>query len=399
MTGTCHHHHHMQRALQLAERGRGRTSPNPVTGCVVVKDGRVIGAGFHERRGAPHAEASALDACREDPQGAHLYCNLEPCAAAYPGKLTPPCAPRIVRAGIGRVTVATLDPHHRVRGSGVALLRNAGLPVIVGVQAEAALRLNLPYFTAVRYRRPFVHLKIAQSLDGRIAAAGGDSRWITDTAARRAVHRLRAAHDAVLVGRGTALRDDPRLTVRGVEPDLLPAAPPRRVVLDSRLALPAAARLASDGQARRTLVLTTPAADPARRRELAARGVQVQAVAADAAGRVDLAAALQALYGCGIRSLLVEGGAAVTTSLLRAGLFDQLTVFVAPLLIGAGVEAVGDLGSARIADALRLQGVTTTAINDQALITGYRDLDSVRRAVLPATAQPPAAAGAAAGAG
>ena len=391
VTGT-NQHHHMQRALQLAERGRGRTSPNPLTGCVVVKDGRVIGEGFHERHGARHAEAAALDACRESPRGAHLYCNLEPCAATYPGKLTPPCAARIIRAGIGRVTVATLDPNPRVCGAGVRLLREAGIPVTVGAEAEAALRLNVPFFAAVHYRRPYVHLKIAQSLDGRIATRGGDSQWITDAAARRVVHRMRAEHDAILVGRETALRDDPRLTVRDLEAGARPAATPWRVVLDSRLALPATARLASDEHAARTIVLTTAQADPARRRELIDRGVQVDDVAAGADGRADIDAALQALHDRGIRSLLVEGGGAVYTSFLRAGRFDRLTVFVAPLLIGDGVAAVGDLGNERIADATRLQGVTTTIVSDQVMVSGYRDLGALRRVVLPAREVQPAVA-------
>ena len=390
MTGTCHHHY-LQRALQLAERGRGRTSPNPVTGCVVVKDGRIIGEGFHERRGGRHAEAVALDACRESPRGAHLYCNLEPCVA-YPGKLTPPCAGRIIHSGIGRVTVATLDPNPEVSGAGVRLLRAAGIQVTVGAQAEAALRLNLPFFTAMHYRRPFVHLKMAQSLDGRIATRSGNSRWITDAAARRVVHRMRAEHDAIVVGRGTALRDDPRLTVRGVEPDLLPPAMPWRVVLDGRLSLPAGARLVSDEHARRTMVLTTASANPARRQALAARGVQVHAVAAGAGGLLDVDEVLRALYGCGIRSLLVEGGRAVYTSFLRAGRYDRITAFVAPLLIGDGVDAVGDLGCERIADAVRLQDVTTTIVEDQVMVSGYRDLDALRRVVLPAAEQQTAAA-------
>ena len=381
MTGTDHHY--MQRALQLAERGRGRTAPNPLTGCVVVKAGRVIGEGFHERHGARHAEAAALAACRENPRGAHLYCNLEPCAAAYRGKLTPPCAGRIIRAGIGRVTVATLDPNPHVSGAGVRLLREAGIAVTVGVESEAALRLNVPFFTAVRYRRPYVHLKIAQSLDGRIATRGGNSRWITDGAARRLVHRMRAEHDAVLVGRATAVRDDPRLTVRDVEADARPPTP-WRIVLDSRLAVPLAAHLTSDEHAARTVVLTTAAADPVRRRELSARGVRVRAVAADPSGRPQIDAVLNELHAFGVRSLLVEGGAAVYTSFLRAGRFDRLTVFVAPLLIGDGVQAVGDLGTGRIADAMRLQGVTTTAVNDQVVVSGYRDLDALRRVVVPA---------------
>jgi diaminohydroxyphosphoribosylaminopyrimidine deaminase/5-amino-6-(5-phosphoribosylamino)uracil reductase len=394
VTGT-NDHHYMQRALHLAEGGRGRTSPNPMTGCVVVKGGCVIGEGFHARHGTRHAEAAALAACREtnqDPRGAHLYCNLEPCAAAYPGKLTPPCAAAIIRAGIGQVTVATLDPNPHVSGAGVRLLREAGIQVTVGVAAEAALLLNVPFFTAVHYQRPYVHLKIAQSLDGRIAARGGDSRWITDAAARRMVHRMRSEHDAVVVGRGTALHDDPQLTVRDVEADAQPAATPWRVVLDSRLALPADARLVSDEHAARTIVLTTEQADPARRRELTGRGVQVQVVAAGAGGRTDIDAVLQALYERGIRSLLVEGGGTVYTSFLRAGRFDRLSVFVAPLLIGDGVAAVGDLGIDRIAEATRLQGATTRIVNEQVLVSGYRDLGTLRQAVLPEGEAQPAVA-------
>ena len=394
VTGTSHHHY-MQRALRLAEGGRARTSPNPMTGCVVVKDGRVIGEGFHERHGARHAEAAAIESCRENnenPRGAHLYCNLEPCAAAYPGKLTRPCAAAIIRAGIGRVTVATLDPNPHVSGAGIRLLRAAGIAVTVGVEAEAALLLNVPFFTAAHYGRPYVHLKIAQSLDGRIAARGGDSRWITDAAARRIVHRMRAEHDAVLVGRATALHDDPRLTVRDIEAGARPAAPPWRVVLDSRLALPVTARLASDEHAARTIVLTTEQADPARRRELTAGGVQVHVVAAGAGGRPDIDAVLQALHARGIRSLLVEGGGAVYTSFLRAERFDRLSVFVAPLLIGEGVAAVGDLGTRRIAGAARLQGVTTTVVNDQVMVSGYRDLGTLRHAVLPEGEAQPAVA-------
>ena len=366
-----------------------------MTGCVVVKDGRVIGEGFHERHGARHAEAVALDACRktnQDLRAAHLYCNLEPCAAAYPGKLTPPCAAAIVRAGIARVTVATLDPNPHVSGAGIRLLREAGIAVTVGVEAEAALLLNVPFFTAAHYGRPYVHLKIAQSLDGRIAARGGDSRWITDADARRIVHRMRAEHDAVLVGARPRCTTIPRLTVRDVETGARPAVTPRRVVLDSRLALPAAARLASDEHAARTIVLTTEQADPARRREFAARGVQVQVVAADAGGRTDIGAVLQALHARGIRSLLVEGGGAVYTSFLRAGRFDRLSVFVAPLLTGDGVAAVGDLGIERIAGAVRLQGVATTVVNDQVMVSGYRDLGTLRHAVLPAGEAQPAVA-------
>ena len=289
------------------------------------------------------------------------------------------------------MTVATLDPNPHVSGAGVRLLREAGIAVTVGVQAEAALRLNLPFFTAVHYRRPYVHLKIAQSLDGRIATRSGNSRWITDGAARRLVHRMRAEHDAILVGRETVLRDDPRLTVRDVEAGARPTTP-WRVVLDSRLTLSLTAHLVSDEHAARTVVLTTTAAGPAWRRELTARGVQVHAVAADPSGRTEIDAALKALHDRGIRSVLVEGGAAVYTSLLRAGRFDRLTVFVAPLLIGDGIDAIGNLGTGRVADAVRLQGVTTTVVNDQVVVSGYRDLDALRRVVVPTTERHPAIA-------
>ncbi len=387
---------HLQRALDLARGGRGRTSPNPLTGCVVVKHGRVIGEGFHRQHGAPHAEAAALDACAEDPRGAHLYCNLEPCARVYPGKLTPPCAGRVIRAGIGRVTIATLDPAPQVNGAGVRTLRAAGIEVAVGELAEPALRLNLPFFTAVLQHRPFVHLKAAQSLDGRIATAGGNSRWITDEAARAVAHELRAAHDAVLVGRGTALTDNPRLTVRlGGGSPAVPG--PWRVVLDPRLELPPSAHLVSDRLAARTLVLAAagdgPGAEPfaARRQALEAHGARVVPVAAHAGGRLVLPAILGALYDRGIRSILVEGGGTVYTSFLQAGLFDQLTLFVAPLLLGRGVELVGDLTTRRVADAVRLQGVTTRIINDQVMISGYRDLDRMRRLVVPAAEREEAA--------
>ena len=203
---------------------------------------------------------------------------------------------------------------------------------------------------------------------------------------------MRAEHDAILVGRGTALHDDPRLTVRDVEAGARPAAPPWRVVLDSRLALPAGSRLASDEHAARTIVLTTGQADPARRRELTARGVKVQVVAADADGRTYIDAVLQALYARGIRSLLVEGGGAVYTSFLRAGRFDRLSVFVAPLLIGDGVAAVGDLGIDRIAGAARLQGVASTVVSDQVMVSGYRDLGTLRQAVRPEGEAQPAVA-------
>ena len=257
------HSRHMQRALDLAVGGRGRTSPNPLTGCVVVKDGRVIGEGFHRRHGAAHAEAAALEACSEDPRGAHLYCNLEPCARVYPGKLTPPCAG--THHPGGNQPGLHCHPRSRTGRSAVPASSSSAPPASRSRSASRPRRhcgLNLPFFTAVHYRRPFVHLKAAQSLDGRIATASGNSQWITDQAARAVVHELRAEHDAILVGRVTALRDNPRLTVRPSTEAAAAAAGnaaapvPWRVVLDERLELPPSAHLVSDHHAARTLILT-----------------------------------------------------------------------------------------------------------------------------------------------
>lgn len=355
----------MRRAFDLAKLGEGSVSPNPMVGAVIVKDGRIVGEGFHRRYGGRHAEAEAIGSATGSLAGATLYCTLEPCCYTSPEKHQPPCTDLIVRSGLGRVVIANADPNPKVNGEGVRRLREAGIEVAAGLLSEEGERLNEVFFTCMREGRPFVHLKIAQSLDGRIAAVNGDSRWITDEAARKRVHAMRAASDAVIVGIGTVAADDPGLTVRDV-----PGKNPFRVVLDSSLSVSPAARIFDPSDPERTLVFCTSAADPEKRGRIEATGARVFETAAGKNGGVDLPEVLRTLLGLGLRSVLVEGGAGVFTSFLREGLCDRLSVFVAPVLIGKGIEAVGDLGVEFVKHAKRLTEVEIETIGDQVLVRG-----------------------------
>ena len=381
----------MARTLRLAERGRGLVSPNPLVGSVVARDGRVIGEGYHASHGERHAEVAALDACQGQAAGATLYCNLEPCATSYGaddvhpnGKLTLPCTHRIIQEGISRVVLATCDPNPHVAGDGVRQLRAAGIDVAIGPLADNALPLNIAYFTNEVLRRPFVHLKLAQTIDGRIATSTHHSRWITDQRARDHVHRLRAEHDAVLVGSGTARLDDPQLTDRRAGRDRRPQ--PWRVVLDTEARLAHHLRLVSDAHVARTIVCASESSAAVdRATALERRGATVLWVPTAASGGagVDLPAVLEALWRHGVRSVLVEGGQRVFTSFVRVGVFDQLSAFIAPILLGGGVDAIGDLSLTRLADATRLEQFSVAAIGDQAMVTGFRSLNRVQAALRP----------------
>ena len=343
----------MTRALGLAARGMGETNPNPLVGCVIVKSGRVVGQGFHARAGGPHAERIALGRAGIRARGATLYVTLEPCS--HTAKRTPPCVPDILAAGVRRVVVAMRDPNPAVDGRGLRQLRRAGLRVTVGVLAGEARRLNERFVVAEREQRPFVLLKAALTLDGRIATATGDSKWITAPRERARARGLRRLHDAVLVGIGTALADDPLL---------LPA--PRlarrfyRVILDSRLRLPLSSRLARS--ARRSGVLVLGHEHPVRRRALEACGVVVR-TDRRRKGSLDLRFVLRALWAEGVRSVLVEGGAEVLGSFLAARLFDQVALFRAPLLLGGrgSLGAFGGENPRRIREALSLEPAGATS--------------------------------------
>jgi diaminohydroxyphosphoribosylaminopyrimidine deaminase / 5-amino-6-(5-phosphoribosylamino)uracil reductase len=336
----------MARALDLAERGRGETNPNPMVGCVIVKEHRVVGEAWHRRAGGPHAEVLALERAGDEARGATLYVNLEPCA--HQGR-TPPCAPRLASVGLRRVVAAVRDPNPAVDGRGLALLRRVGVAVTAGVMESDALLLNEPFLVAARQRRPFVLLKAALTLDGRIATRSGDSKWITSPAQRKEARRMRRSYDAVAVGIGTVLADDPLLLPRpGVH------RPFHRIVFDSGLRLPPDSRLARSARRSPVWALCLRA-DARRRQRLEARGVTV-IVARGHDGRVSLPWALREMRRRGRWSLMVEGGSELLGSFLAARLFDQVALFRAPLLLGGrdSRPAFGGHGPARIAGALRL---------------------------------------------
>jgi len=352
----------MRRALELAGRARGLTSPNPMVGAVVVRDGAVVGEAFHAAAGQPHAEILALEAAGAAAAGATLYVTLEPCV--HHGR-TPPCAPVVVSAGLRRVVVAAADPNPLVAGRGLALLRAAGLELEVGVLEHAAAAQNRAFFTSMRERRPHVTLKAAMTLDGRLADVHGTSRWITGEPARREAHRMRSEADAVLVGIGTVLRDDPELNVRLEAPW---PREPYRVVLDTSARTPPAARLISAGHPGRALIAVGEEAPLDRVRALEARGASVVRCRTRG-GRVDLGGILAALHGREIRAVLVEGGSEVHGAFLAAGLVDRVAVFLAPLLLGGAAAPGMAAGIGReLKNAFRLEAPSVRAVGDDLLI-------------------------------
>lgn len=327
----------LERALALAERGRYTVAPNPMVGAVIVRNGRVVAEAFHRRAGGPHAEAAALARAGPAARGADLYLTLEPCA--HFGR-TPPCAPAVIAAGIRRVVVAVRDPNPLVAGRGLAALRRAGVSVVLAPAnvRRRAEEQNEKFLAAIGRRRPFVLAKWASSLDGRIAAASGESRWITGDKARRRGLLLREEYDAVLVGAGTVLADDPRLTRR------LGRAGERahwRIVLDGRLRTPPGARVFR-GPGERLVATSMPANAPAARR-LERRGVRVWSLPGPGRGTVDLGRLLDALYREGVTSLMVEGGGATLGAFFEAGLVDRVAAFLATRVLG-GRDAPAAIG-------------------------------------------------------
>jgi diaminohydroxyphosphoribosylaminopyrimidine deaminase/5-amino-6-(5-phosphoribosylamino)uracil reductase len=341
--------HYMRAALTLAARGLGQVAPNPAVGCIIVKDGRVVGRGWTQPGGRPHAETEALKQAGAAARGATVYVTLEPCA--HHGR-TPPCAEALVEAGVARVVAALEDPDTRVAGRGLEILRKAGIAVEAGVARTQAERLNAGFLKRILKGRPLVVLKLATSLDGRIATQSGDSRWITGPLARRRAHLLRSRADAILVGSGTAVTDNPRLDVRlpGLE-----GRQPLRVVVDGRLRLPLTHDLVARAAEVPTLLVTHDGNPAARLHAYEDAGVEVVQVATDPdAGHVSLEATLDLLGARGVTRLLVEGGGHLAASLLRGGLVDRLAWFQAPVVIGGdGVPAVSGFGVGRLEEAPR----------------------------------------------
>jgi diaminohydroxyphosphoribosylaminopyrimidine deaminase/5-amino-6-(5-phosphoribosylamino)uracil reductase len=331
MNFSAEDHAFMARALALAERGRETATPNPSVGCVLVKEGRVIGEGWHARAGEPHAEVHALAAATESPQGCTVYVTLEPCA--HHGR-TGPCADRLIAARVGRVVAALQDPFPAVDGRGVERLRAAGIRVDLGLMETEAREVHRGFLSRVTRGRPWITIKAAASLDGRIALANGESRWITDEPARRDVHALRARSCAVLTGIGTVLRDDPELTVRHVAC----ARQPRRILIDSRLDVSPAAKILRGEPP----IVFTVSTDAAKRAALEAAGAEVVAAPTDPAkpGKTDLAAIARELGARGFNEVMVETGTKLNGSLLAAGVVDEIVLYLAPKFLGDAAQGL-----------------------------------------------------------
>jgi len=353
----------MKRALRLAEKGRGRTSPNPMVGAVLVKDGRVIGEGYHTKAGEAHAEILALRQAKEESKGATLYLNLEPCN--HYGK-TPPCAPAVIEAGVRRVVVGMEDPNPLVKGKGFESLRKSGLDVEIGILENECRRLNEAFCKYILKKEPFVILKVAATLDGKMATRDGDSKWISGEASRRFVHRLRDQVDGVIVGIGTILKDDPMLTTR-----IKRGRDPYRVILDSRLRIPEDAKVIEISPSK-TIVATTELAPKDKRERLEKKGVRIL-ILDSKQSRVNLKTCLSRLGGMEMMSVLVEGGSQVNGAFLDEGLIDKFLLFLSPKLIGDkdAMGIFGGKGIASLREAISLNEFRMRRMRGDILLEGY----------------------------
>ncbi|MEW6426565.1 MAG: bifunctional diaminohydroxyphosphoribosylaminopyrimidine deaminase/5-amino-6-(5-phosphoribosylamino)uracil reductase RibD [Thermodesulfobacteriota bacterium] len=354
----------MRLALAEARKGLGRTSPNPAVGAVIVRDGTVVARGYHKKAGDDHAEVAAIKKAGGAARGATIYVTLEPCN--HQGR-TGPCTEAILAAGIRRVVVGMADPNPNVAGAGAARLAGAGLAVTTGVLADRCLAINRPFVKHVTTGRPWVTVKAALSLDGKMAAGNGHSNWITGEASRRHVHRMRDRADAIMVGAGTALGDDPSLTAR-----VHGGRDPLRVVLDSSLRLPATARMLSQSSAAATLVFCAAPADQGRKAALAGAGAEVVELAKPPDGGLPLPHILDHLGSRGITSLLVEGGGRLHSSLIAGGLADEACFFYAPILIGNdGLALLDPMGISAVDRAIRINNTRIRRFGDDILVQGF----------------------------
>jgi diaminohydroxyphosphoribosylaminopyrimidine deaminase / 5-amino-6-(5-phosphoribosylamino)uracil reductase len=361
---------YMHMALDLAAQGTGFTSPNPLVGAVVVKNHKVVGRGYHERFGGPHAEVNALNQAGKQARGATLYVTLEPCN--HTGK-TPPCTEKILAAGIGRVVVAMTDPNPAVTGGGNAYLRNAGIEVVDGLAEDAARRQNAFFIKHIQTGRPFVILKCAATLDGRIATRTGDAHWVSGPESRQFVHELRHAVDAILVGVDTVKADNPSLTTRLSDGR---GCDPTRIILDTHLSIPLNARVLTQASAAETIVVTGAAVDAAARHNVLAKGARVL-TSPCRDGQIDMSALMETLGAEGIASVLIEGGSRVSGSALRSDIVDKINFFYAPKLLGGddGVPICRGQGQERMQDCLNIDRVTVRRFGSDIMIEGYLNSD------------------------
>jgi diaminohydroxyphosphoribosylaminopyrimidine deaminase/5-amino-6-(5-phosphoribosylamino)uracil reductase len=359
---------YMSLALRLAKKGEGMTSPNPLVGAVLVKRGKILGRGYHKKAGLPHAEIEALlDAEKQNYnlKGSTLYVTLEPCC--HTGKKTPPCVNAIVEAGISRVVVGTLDLNPKVKGKGVKILREKKLEIKIGVLEEKCREINEGFFKYINTGIPFVILKLAATLDGKIATLTGDSKWIGSETQRKYAHKLRKKVDAVVVGVETVLHDNPQLTVRLSTKSTHHPTP---VVLDSRLRIPLESQLLQI--AKSPIIATIPTADPKKIEKLEKRGARVLITDMDENARVDLSKLLKKLGEMEITNILIEGGSKVAASFLTKSLVDKIVFFYAPKIIGAdGISMIAELGIAKVREAFLIRKIKLKAIGEEFVVEGY----------------------------
>jgi diaminohydroxyphosphoribosylaminopyrimidine deaminase/5-amino-6-(5-phosphoribosylamino)uracil reductase len=357
---------YMQRALDLAQIGRGFTAPNPMVGALVVKKGRIVGSGYHAAAGSPHAEVNAIETAGGEANGATLYVTLEPCN--HTGR-TPPCTDRILAAGIRRVVVAMRDPNPKVTGGGLEHLSRKGIAVTSGICEDQAVRLNEAFIKHCRTGRPFVIVKAAATLDGRIATRSGDARWVSGEASRERVHRLRHAADAIMVGVGTVSADDPRLTTRigGFR-----GKDPQRYILDTRLSVDENARVVQAEMAAGTTIVTGPEIPQGKKRRLEKQGVSFLTVPLSA-GRIDLDRLMPLMGAAKITSLLIEGGGGVIASAFRDRIVDKVIFFFAPKILGGddGIPICRGPGPERMAECLKVKNMKAHNIGEDLVVEGY----------------------------
>jgi len=349
----------MTRVIHLAKRGKGRVSPNPLVGALIVKNGRIIGEGYHKKAGTEHAEVVAINKAGKKVNGSTMYVNLEPCC--HFGK-TPPCTETIMKAGIKEVFIGAKDPNPLVSGKGIKRLRKSGIKVYSGILEDEARELNEFYFTYMEKRRPFIILKIAQTIDGKIADIYGNSRWITNELARKKVHSLRNEVDAILTGIGTIKKDDPELTPRLTRK----IKEPLRIVLDSNLRIPQNARIARE----RTVIATRLNSNKRKKKILEFRGVRIWEIQGDKNG-LSISNVLKRAHKEKVLSILVEAGKRVSSSFVKEHLVDKIYIFISNKILGSGITSFESLGFKRLEDALLIEKISFKCFKENLLIKGY----------------------------
>ena len=360
--GTFDDNYYMGIAIRLARKGIGKTSPNPMVGAVIVAKGKIIGQGYHKRCGDHHAEINAINSAGKNIKGATFYITLEPCS--HYGR-TPPCIDALIQVDPERVVVGSLDPNPEVNGKGVKILRSKGITVDVGIRESECRQLNEHYFKFIKAGMPYITVKYAQTLDGRIATKSGDSQWISSEASRKYVHRLRSINDSIMVGAGTVAADNPQLTVRHVK-----GKNPFRIIVDSKLSISLKSSVLTDVHSHLTIIATTSSASAVRMASVKKRGAEVWVVKKERNGRVSLQDLLRDLGKREIMSVLVEGGSEIITSLLKANLVNKMIIPIAPKIIGKGLEAIGDLNINKINKAIRFSSFKTMKKGDDIIFEG-----------------------------